>query len=46
VGSWSWIASLPDHRRDEILERVGELVGAEAEIEVRYALELCWTRKR
>jgi hypothetical protein len=46
VGTWSWIASLPELDRDEVLTGIRALVAGEAQIEVRYALELHWARKR
>jgi SAM-dependent methyltransferase len=45
VASWSWIANLPDGERAEVLRRVGELVGPQRRLRLRYRTEIHWTRR-
>lgn len=44
VASWSWIANLPQARRDAVLARVGDLVGGQGALTLRYRTEISWTR--
>jgi SAM-dependent methyltransferase len=44
VSSWSWIANLPDGERAAVLRRVGELVGPQDRLALRYRTEIHWTR--
>jgi SAM-dependent methyltransferase len=46
IGSWSWIAILPDPDRAEVLRRVRALVAGQTEVELRYVATLNWARKR
>ena len=45
VGSWSWIANLPDGQRAELLDQVRALARSEdAVLSLPYATEVYWTR--
>lgn len=44
ASSWSWIANLPDLERNGVLTAVRRIVGPDAELTLRYATEISWTR--
>jgi SAM-dependent methyltransferase len=46
VSSWSWIANLPDDERGELLAEVRDLVRGTDVLELAYATEVYWTRRR
>lgn len=39
VSSWSWVANLPGDQRTSVLDRVSDLVGEQAEVELDYVTE-------
>jgi ubiquinone/menaquinone biosynthesis C-methylase UbiE len=45
VGSWSWIANLPDEERTALLAKVHALVADQPELSLAYRTELYWTRR-
>jgi SAM-dependent methyltransferase len=46
VGSFSWIANLPDEKRGGVLRRVRALAGAQPEVTLRYRTQIYWTLRR
>jgi len=44
VASWSWIANLPGDQRARLLTQVGELIGDQPQLTLRYRTEIHWTR--
>jgi SAM-dependent methyltransferase len=40
VGSWSWIANLPDPERADLLDEIRRLAAADGELELPYATEV------
>jgi ubiquinone/menaquinone biosynthesis C-methylase UbiE len=45
VGSWSWIANLPDEERGTLLAKVRDLVADQPQLSLCYRTELYWTRR-
>jgi SAM-dependent methyltransferase len=45
IGSWSWIANVPQPERGDLLARVRDLVGDSPEIALPYRTEVFWTRR-
>jgi SAM-dependent methyltransferase len=45
VGSWSWIANVPQPERGDVLARVRTLVADTPEIALPYRTEVFWTRR-
>jgi ubiquinone/menaquinone biosynthesis C-methylase UbiE len=45
VGSWSWIANLPDDERTPLLAKVRDLVAGQPRLSLRYRTEVYWTRR-
>jgi SAM-dependent methyltransferase len=46
ISTWSFVANLEPAPRERLLERVAGLLGDQSSIELDYATELIWTRKR
>jgi len=46
VGSWSWIANLPEPRRRAVLAEVAAIVDGQGELALRYVTEAFWTSAR
>jgi SAM-dependent methyltransferase len=44
IGSWSWIANLPDPERKSVLGQVRELAAPHASLSLRYRTQINWTR--
>jgi SAM-dependent methyltransferase len=46
VGSWSWIANLPDAQRRDVLAEVAAIVDGQGELALPYVTEAYWTSLR